>query len=222
MGKRGPKPKSEKSFTWSPELVYAIGLIATDGCLYNDGRHINFTTKDLQLARTFKQCLNLQNKIGSKNSGYGNKRSYYVVQFGNIGFYNFLIKIGLTTAKSKTIGKILIPKKYIPDLIRGLFDGDGSFYYYYDPRWKSSFLFYLSFASASKNHLLWLQGLLKKRLGVIGHGIIAPYKGVYQLKFAKAESRKIIKMLYYKSNLPCLERKREKVHNALIIDNKKK
>lgn len=221
MGKRGPKPKSEKSFRWSPELAYAIGLIATDGCLYNDGRHINFTTKDLQLARTFKRCLGLKNKIGYKNSGFKKNGRYHVVQFGNIGFYNFLVKIGLTPAKSKTIGRISTPYKYIPDLLRGLFDGDGSFYSYYDPRWKTSFLFYLIFISSSKEHLLWLQCILKKRLGVMGHGIIAPYSGAYQLKFAKTEARKIINTMYYKLNLPCLERKRKKIHNALAIDNNK-
>jgi len=222
MGKRGPKPKSEKLFCWSSRLAYAIGLIATDGCLYNDGRHISFTTKDLQLVKTFKRCLNLKNKIGSKNSGFGKEKKYYVLQFGDVGFYNFLNKIGLTPTKSKTIGGILTPQKYLPDLIRGLFDGDGSFYSYYDPRWKSSFMFYLIFCSSSKNHLFWLQNILTKCLGVKGHGIIAPYGGAYQLKFGKTESRKIIKMMYHKPNLPCLERKRKKIHNALIIDNNEK
>ncbi|MBU2540255.1 hypothetical protein KJ786_03805 [Patescibacteria group bacterium] len=45
---------------WSQNISYAVGLLATDGCLYNDGRHIDFTSKDIQLIKTFKACLNLK------------------------------------------------------------------------------------------------------------------------------------------------------------------
>ena len=38
---------------WSENLAYAIGLIATDGSLSNDGRHLNFTSKDIDQIQTF-------------------------------------------------------------------------------------------------------------------------------------------------------------------------
>ena len=53
MGKRGPKPKKKISTNWSAELAYAVGLIATDGCLSKDKRHIDFTSKDKELIKTF-------------------------------------------------------------------------------------------------------------------------------------------------------------------------
>lgn len=82
------------------------------------------------------------------------------VQFSDVLFHQFLISIGITPAKSKTIGIIKIPKKYFFDFLRGCFDGDGSFYSYYDKRWKSSFMFYLTLASASQDFINWIR---KKR-----------------------------------------------------------
>lgn len=219
MGLRGSKPKPREQIRWSPETAYAVGLIATDGCLYNNGRHINFTSKDLELINTFKKCLGIKNKISTKHSGFNRRNLCYFIQFGDVSFYQFLIDIGLTPAKSKTMGALAVPDQLMPDLLRGLHDGDGSFSSYYDPRWPMSFLFYLSFVSASKSHLVWLRNTLQRILGVSGHGLYAPTGGVYQLKFAKQEARKIIDFMYYRPNIPCLERKREKIYNALKNDD---
>lgn len=46
MGKRGPKPKKIIDETWRPNLAYAIGLIATDGYLSNDGLLVDLTSND--------------------------------------------------------------------------------------------------------------------------------------------------------------------------------
>ena len=68
MGLRGPKPKGKVDTKWSADLAYALGLIVTDGCLYNDRRHINFVSTDLQLIKLFKKLLKLENKVGIKKS----------------------------------------------------------------------------------------------------------------------------------------------------------
>ena len=100
---------------WCAELAYAIGLIATDGNLSKDGRHINFTSKDKQLAGLFAKCLNLQTKITMKGNGFGKEKKYYFIQFGDKNFYNFLQKIGITPRKSKTISFVKVPAKYFFD-----------------------------------------------------------------------------------------------------------
>ena len=53
MGKRGPKPKGKVKIAWSPQFAYAIGLLVSDGNLSPDGRHINFTTTDVELIELF-------------------------------------------------------------------------------------------------------------------------------------------------------------------------
>ena len=45
----------------------------------------------------------------------------------------------------KKLKSVVMPKKYFFDFLRGHFDGDGSFYSYWDKRWKSSYMFYVSF-----------------------------------------------------------------------------
>lgn len=47
------KPQNKVKIKWSPEFAYAIGLLVTDGNLSPDGRHLNFTSKDRELAETF-------------------------------------------------------------------------------------------------------------------------------------------------------------------------
>lgn len=206
------------STIWRPELAYTVGLITTDGCLYKDGRHINLTSKDLQLIDTFKNCLGLQNKVGKKKGGFATETWAYNLQFGSVDFYDFLINIGLTPAKSKTLGAIDVPKEYFSDFLRGVFDGDGSFFSYYDPRWRSSFMFYLVFISASKKHISWLRNKISEYYGVKGHGAHQSYRRAYQLKYAKKEATKIIQAMYHNPSVPCLERKRKKIYNALQID----
>jgi len=63
---RGNQKNKDFKVKWSPHFAYSIGLIATDGCLYNDGRHISLTSKDVELLITFKKCLGLTNKIALK------------------------------------------------------------------------------------------------------------------------------------------------------------
>ncbi len=113
---------------WTPNLAYVIGLIATDGNLSKDGRHIDFTSKDIEQIQNLIKILDLKTKIGIKSSGTSN-RKYYRTQFGNVKFYKFLLYIGLTPAKSKTLGKLKIPDKYFADFLRGHLDGDGSILY---------------------------------------------------------------------------------------------
>lgn len=202
---------------WSADLAYVIGLITTDGCLSKDGRHIDFTSKDLEQVKNFSKILELTNKIGLKSGGFSGKK-YYRVQFGNVKFYKFLISIGLTPNKSKTIGEINLPDKYFRDFLRGHLDGDGYNYSYWDKRWKSSFMLYTGFVSASLIHLKWLNNQIEKLFNLKGQ--IRYGTGAYQLKFAKNASIKLMGKIYYRSNLICLERKRFKIEKALDIIHK--
>lgn len=221
MGKRGPKPRRLVNIKWSANFAYSVGLIATDGYLSKDGRHLIFVSKDREQIENFCYCLGLHVKIGIHKPGLG--RTAFRVQFGDVEFYNFLLSIGLSNAKSRTIGPLKIPDKYFFDFLRGSFDGDGCFYSYWDPRWKSSFMFYTSFISASLKHVDWLQSEILKRLKISGH--ITKSKKInlyYQLKYAKSDSLKILKKIYpAKKQFVCLSRKRLKINEALGIIGEK-
>ena len=203
---------------WSNNIAYAVGLLTTDGNLSIDERHIDFTSKDIQLIKTFKKCLGLKNKVGFKTSGFSRKK-YFHIQFGDVLFYRWLLKIGLTPHKSKTIGGLKIPNKYFFDFLRGHFDGDGCCYGYWDKRWQSSFMFYTEFTSASKKHILWLKEKIGKLLKAHGE-LRDERKAIYILRFAKAGSKIIMAKIYRKKDNPCLLRKYKKVKSILIIEEK--
>jgi len=54
---------------WTADLAYVVGLTTTDGSLSKDGRHIDFTSKDKELIKSFAKILKLKNRIGSKYRG---------------------------------------------------------------------------------------------------------------------------------------------------------
>lgn len=213
------KPRRKRKIKWSINIAYTVGLIATDGNLRKDGRHIDFTSKDIQLIKTFKKCLGLNNKIGLKNGSFSNKKCFRI-QFSDVVLYRWFLEIGLTPNKTHTIGALKIPNKYFLDFLRGHFDGDGSCYSYWDKRWHSSFMFYISFISASEKHLLWLKYKINNLVKIKGYIDRVKRSGVYQLRYAKKDSRVLILKMYYQKKLPCLKRKYTKLIKILAVDNK--
>ncbi len=215
MGKRGPKPKGKVKIQWSPNFAYAIGLLVSDGNLSPDGRHIVFVSKDKDQLLNFMNALQIQVAIGRVVSIDNLVKR---VQFGDILFYHFLLEIGLMPNKSKNIGKIEVPAEYFFDFLRGTFDGDGCTYSYFDPRWRSSFMFYTTFVSASETHILWIREEIHKRLKIRGHVTKGKRKGsIFQLKYAKADSLKLLRKMYYKKKILSLSRKRLKIEKMLRI-----
>jgi len=206
--------------TWSKELAYAIGLITTDGNLSKDGRHLTFVSKDLPQINLFKKCLGIKNRVCLKKSGFVPDNTSYFIQFGDVNFYKFLVNIGLGPAKSKIMKELKIPDKYFFHFLRGHFDGDGTFFSYWDKRWASSFMFYLIFLSASFEHVKWIQQSLLRLLKVKGHFNLSKMSTISQLKYAKKESSIILNNIYYNSVNLRLERKYKKVYTALAINKK--
>jgi len=215
------KPRGKVNCNWSSNLAYAIGLIATDGCLSKDGRHLELTSTDEDQLENFMSCLGIKVKIGYKTSSFSHNKIPRI-QFGDILFYRFLESIGLTTAKTKTISALKIPDEYFYDFLRGHHDGDGTFYSYWDPRWKSSFMFYTVFLSTSKPHVVWIQKKIFELLGIKGHLTInrsrRGHADLYQIRYAKKDSLKLLPKMYYSDKIITLKRKRLKIVKALAID----
>ncbi len=206
------KPKGKK-VQWSLEIAYAVGLITTDGSLSINKRTIDFTSKDKELVRTFRKCLNLKNKIGYKYSSKEKIRKYWRVQFGNIIFYKWLLKIGLMPNKTKRIGLLRIPNRYFFDFLRGHLDGDGCIRKFQDPVYPNSQRLYTIFYSASFNHLKWLQQKINFLLNI--HGFIGPTTREFRLTFAKKESLRLLPKIYPSRDIPYLKRKYKKIESLL-------
>lgn len=192
---------------WTQDLAYAVGLIATDGCL--TGRAITFTSTDRQLVETFLACVGQSVKIGVQIRPH--RLPAYRAQLGNQILFNWLISIGITQRKSLTIGAIAVPDAFLLSVVRGLLDGDGSVrnYWYTVPTGTRPYEALVAlFHSASRPHLEWLQQELARLHGFRG----ALYRkrqhpnDLHVLKYATKEARRLLPLLY-PDGAPCLARK---------------
>ncbi len=218
MAQPGRKAK-RKEVVWSDDFAYAIGLMASDGCLSPDGLHLIFVSKELEQIENLMKCLDLQVKIGRFSSGSGLPKKYYRVQWGDVFLYRYLLTIGLTPNKSLTMGKLDIPEGYFFDFLRGLYDGDGCFYSYFDPRWKSSFMYYFTVGSGSEVFINWLQESIEELTGSKGHITRAANGRFFQIRYAKRESHSVLQKLYADPKATHLKRKKLKIAKALRIVN---
>ena len=200
--------KSKIKLIWNNNFAYVIGVIATDGNLSPDLRHLHITSKDYEMMENCKKCLGIKNKIGKKARGSEKEKKYYVLQFGDKNFFEFLLNLGLTPKKSKTISELKIPHKYFPHFFRGCIDGDGSISISTHP--ESRYPQYkLRLCSASKIFLEWILKSSRKLFRVKGGSISKTDKSsVYTLTFGKNDTITILKVIYSK-NVICLSRKKK-------------
>lgn len=205
----------KKQISWDSNLAYAIGLITTDGCLSIDGRHIDLTSKDLGQLQNFKVALKLNNKIGLKSSSYG-KRKYYRIQIGDVHLYRFLLSIGLTPHKSKTLGPLRIPIKYFRDFLRGCLDGDGNI-----STWIHKTNLHrqwcLRFFSGSYTFASWLKDKTEELFAIKGGLYVCnkrEYDPSYTIKFGKRASISLINQIYYTG---CLALERKNIQTDLCL-----
>jgi len=200
--------------TWTADFVYVLGVIASDGNVSSDLRHISITSKDEQLLLLIKDILKLTNTIGRKGRGDSPQKPYFLLQFGDKNFVNFLIYIGITPNKSKSIARVEIPEKFFKDFLRGVVDGDGCIDFFYHPE-SSQPQIRIRIASASPPFLHWLQSMVLKKCQTLGGWIHVQKKSsVSVLTYAKADSVKILKYMYY-IGAPCLTRKEKIAKNIL-------
>ncbi len=201
---------------WSPHLAYVVGLIASDGNLSPDGRHISITSKDLELVSTAKSILGLESKIGTKARGGELENKYYVLQFSNVRFYRFLLSVGLTPAKSKTISKVAIPSILFADFLRGCIDGDGSIGAHSHPE-SSRPQIRLRLCSASPTFLTWIHESIQNLYQIKGGFYYRDKRGKADiLSFGSRDSLTLFGILYYTDQVPSLSRKRATAQKYML------
>ena len=221
---RGPSGRSDLARAhrdWTASLAYAVGLIATDGCLSRVGHAISIASKDFALLDTVRRCLRLTNAITPYSSG----RCYHI-QWRDRWFHQWLIEIGLTPAKSLTLGAVSLPTRYLRDFVRGCIDGDGTIVTYVDRshmRKNAKYVYerlYVSVVSASPRFIGWLQEEVANQLAIVGDVSREVRHGrhpLWRLRYAKAESIRLLQWIYYAPDVPCLARKRAKAEPFLEL-----
>jgi len=200
---------------WSETMAYIVGLMATDGCLWSDGRHLSFDSNDRQLVETCLAGLGRPNRYRTVKTRNGH--DHFQAVFGDVEFYRWLVPIGLTPRKSLSIGALDVPTRLLVPLARGLFDGDGHLSNFVHAPTRASapkYLYerlWLYFNSGSRAHLEWLRAQLRDVAGLESYLEVQkarPDKNeFYRLKLGNHASRRLLAMFYADPSAPRLERK---------------
>ncbi len=180
---------------WDENFAYCIGIIASDGNLSPDGRHISIVSKDIEIFENCRSRLKPTAKVVMKASGHCSDKKYFLLQFSDAKLYRFLMTIGLTPCKSKTIQLVKVPHVFFRDFLRGLFDGDGSISIFANKVSKQPQV-KMRFASASRNFLEWLKNEILTHSNILG-GYITKDGRCFTLSYGKKDSTKIINFVYY-------------------------
>ena len=204
-------------------LWYIIGLIATDGNLSKDGRHIEITSKIKNHLISVRHALRLKIKISKKSRASSKEKIYPRLQIGDIKFYKFLLDIGLTPRKSLTLRALKINRDYFSDFLRGIIDGDGCISTWIH-RTNLNRQWSLRISSAAPLFIDWLKKEIEKYFHVKGRLYKYKYRNkkndIYILKFGKLSAKIILKHIYYNRKSITLDSKNKRRIMCLRDKNK--
>lgn len=191
---------------WSPELAYVVGLIATDGHLDSDKIEVGFISTDRELVNLYCQALHVDSiHVGvTENSA---RKPCFRVRLNDREYRRFLETIGLTPAKSKTLGALLIPDSLFRDFLRGVLDGDGS--WYIQKSWLGRYQYLkMELVSASYSFIEWVNHKVVQLAGFQGTRRSRSLGRYHYLSYGGQQSIELGAWLYYSPNVLALSRKR--------------
>lgn len=180
-------------------MAYVLGFWFADGYMRKEKSYrVTFSGKDRDIFIEICQSLNSNHPIRLTN----NEDNCYFISFCSKKLYDDLIKLGGLRRKSKIIDFPNVPKKFLPDFIRGYFDGDGSVFFVEYVRTKDKRRtreLRTNFTSGSPNFLESLMkvlhseiGLPLKKLGVYNEG------SSLKLGYGMKDSDTLLNYMYYK------------------------
>ena len=132
---------------WNSEMSYVLGYVVADGNISTRKKAkynpfiLNLTSSEKKHLQRIRKALNSKHKIGTKPGG-STQNIAYQIQISNPKITNDLIRLGIRPRKTYNLSPIKVLERYLPDFIRGYFDGDGTVYIYKVnkvPQIKSSF-----------------------------------------------------------------------------------
>ena len=189
---------------WSHNMAYVFGFWCADGCIYG-GKIFDITQskKDKYILKKIAQELEYKGNLIDDVD-----KQVARINFSCVVIYQDILALGGVEDKSKTLRFPKVPEEYLPDFIRGFFDGNGSICEVQRNRINTTF------TSASKDFLFPLWNILKEKAGVEG----GSYDKIhYSVRFGLKDSIKIGNYMYKSNPELFLERKRNKFSKHLLV-----
>ena len=208
---------------WSSNMAYLVGFIVADGCIKRDRELcISLQRQDRYLLELFASELSVQKNVqlvkDEINHIKGINKEYYSSQLKIVNkiMIQDLKSLGIMENKSLVISEVKdLPQEYIPDFIRGVFDGDGNISLSYVQTKTKGEQIYLRWRliSGSKKLLEFIQDQLKT--------LKVPYKKIYctnktdgktiyTLEYSGKNAEQIFELMYQNNPQLYLKRKKEK------------
>jgi LAGLIDADG-like domain len=201
---------NETAFTNSDEIsYYLLGAYLTDGCIYNTT--FELTSKDTDWLETIRDII-----VPSRQLGW--QRNCSRLRGSNVIISNWLRMNKCIPKKSLIVEFPIIPENYLPDLIRGLIDGDGSISTTRNTVFlcSASTLFIKSFCD-----ILDMKGIkynFYERKSINTKFKSKTYirnSSLYKISIYGKNCYKFLKWIYYSNDVICMPRK-QKLSNTII------
>lgn len=107
---------------WSHDVAYIVGFMIADGCV--EPRHnrisINLSSKDIDILKSMRQKMKVSNPI------FKRKRGDVTLSIRNRKIVLDIMDKGVLPNKTHRTRLPKCDERFLPDIIRGIFDGDGS------------------------------------------------------------------------------------------------
>ncbi len=208
-------------------MAYVLGFILADGTFditKNGGHYFGLHITDHEVLHKIRYVMSSEHKISTRKVKYGEKPRYRL-QIGSKEMCDDLKKLGVVPRKTKQFQLPDIPSKYIFDLVRGYFDGDGNVWFGYinKNRAKSTLALQATFTSGNIRFIRNLRFLLNKN-GVEGGAVyVSRDRGFSRLTFSTKSALVLYEKMYHSNqNDLFLPRKKNKFLEFLKIRKRQK
>lgn len=184
---------------------YILGLIYTDGNLPKKRNSFIISNTDKNLLEDIKLELNFNGNINTEYHKINNKY-IYKLHISSELIRKDLESFGLIPNKTDTLNFPIIPKEYLADFCRGLWDGDGCVMTPFS-RQKTIKMLSSSFVCANKDFISDLLNILpvkkktfykRKRKNIL-----------YSISFRAFDSIRLKNFFYKDINCLCMKRKKD-------------
>lgn len=194
--------------TWSKDMAYIFGLWFADGCI--TGKYLNVFSISLHKNDSYLLEL-IKSQMSSNHKVYCHQNMSSLV-ITNKEIVKDIINLGGIPRKSLVAKFPYVPDEFLPDFIRGLWDGDGTIGFN-----KKTNRYYSSICSGSKDFINSLYDILRNKAGIDGGSLVNQktkigdkiYDKTIVLSLSVEDTRRLAKYMY-KNDGMALARKKDK------------
>lgn len=209
---------------WSTNMAWTLGFWFADGCIMKRSSYI-FTITQHEKDKYILEAISKEMKSNYPLSchrplkKYPNRGNCCSFRICSKTIYNDVKRLGGKERKSLDVKFPHIPKKYLPDFVRGLWDGDGCITYNKRQKFYNS-----NYVSASECFIEQLHKILKENIDGLKGSLTWQKSGAYRLLFGRDDTMRLKRFMYPESteNTLFLKRKYELFKRAEEICNQPK